>query len=236
MAEEPKGTAGTETAGKVQPAQKVELDLDDAPFLEDDEPEPEPEKQPEPEADADDAPAPPPEEAKLSLKDRLLARLLANKKKLIMAGAGAVLLIGAGVGVNVFLFGEKAEPEPPAVPALPPERVEMRPAPLPQAEVPQFMMRFEPFWVEARDTEGGVRFLTARFTIPTNNPILFAEMSGKLLILRDALFYYLRNQPIKPLNTPELAAKFKEDLLAVLNEHLGSGKADEILIEEFLIQ
>ncbi|MCC8193169.1 MAG: hypothetical protein LIP28_00770, partial [Deltaproteobacteria bacterium] len=75
---------------------KVELDLDDAPFLEDAEPEPEPEKAAEP------APvvASPARTEPASLKERLLA----DKKKLLFAGSAAVGLLVAAVAVNMFLF------------------------------------------------------------------------------------------------------------------------------------
>ena len=204
-------------------AEKVELDLDDAPFLAEDEPEPV--KKPEREPARPSAP-PVPAEAGPSLKDKLLA----NKKILIIAGAGVVVLIAA----MVFLFS--GEPEPAPAPAPAPETVEVRPQQLPPAEVSQFTVQFEPFWVEIRDTEGAIRFLTCRFTLPTENPVLFAEMTGKRLILRDALFYYLRNQPIISLSDGARVQEFKGELMTVLNEHLGSGKVNEILIEEYLIQ
>lgn len=233
MAEEPK-TAPQAPSPPSKDNAKVELDLDDAPFLEEEEeeeeePKPEPVKPPEP---GKAAPAPAARE-KPSLKDRLLA----NKKKLILAGGGAVLLLAAAVGVNVFLFsGEDAPPPPPAAPAPDPEKILAAPKPLPEAPVPQFTMQWEPFWVEIKDTEGAVRFLTCKFSVPTDNPILFTEMNAKNLILRDAIFYYLRNQPIISLRDEEKTQALKSDLLTVMNEHLGSGKVSEILIEDYIVQ
>lgn len=205
---------------------KVELDLDDAPFLEDD-PAPEPAKEPEtvPPGEVVVAASPP--------SPGLLQRLTANKKKLAVAGGCAVFLLVAAVLVNVFLF---SEPEPPSPPQPEPEKVAIAPKPLPPAATPNFTAQFEPFWVELKDTEGAIRFLTFRFSIPTNNEILFAEMNGKMLILRDALFYYLRNQPIISLRDEASAQEFKADLMTVINEHLGSGKISEILILDYLIQ
>lgn len=234
MAEEPKTADAAKSAAQSPSSKvnaKVELDLDDAPFLEEEEEEaaPEPAKEPEPKKAAP-APAAP---EKLSLKDRLLS----NKKKLILAGGGAVVLLVAAVTVNVFLFsGEEAPPPPVAAPAPDPEVVLAAPKPLPEAPVPQFTMQWEPFWVELKDTEGAVRFLTCKFSVPTDNPILFTEMNAKGLILRDAIFYYLRNQPIISLRDEEKVQDLKSDLLTVMNEHLGSGKVSEILIEDYLVQ
>ncbi|SBV90726.1 Flagellar basal body-associated protein FliL [uncultured delta proteobacterium] len=238
MAEELDSNGAPEAAGKPsgeKPAAskakvdaKVELDLDDAPFLDEDEPEPEPEPEKKPAAapeKAKPADAGPP-----TLKERLLA----NKKKLIMAGGGGVLLLVLAVCVNVFLFsGEKT---PPPSPAPEPEKVLAAPKPLPEAPVPRHILQLEPFWVEIKDTEGAIRFLTLKFSVPTENPVLFAEMNGKKLILRDALFYYLRNQPIISLTDEAKAQAFKRDILTVMNEHLGSGKISEILIQDYLVQ
>ncbi len=151
---------------------KVELDLDDAPFLEDDEPEPAPEPAKAPPQAREAAPPP----VELSRKDRLLA----NKKKLIFAGGGAVVLLAAAIAVNLFLFpGDETSSSQP--PALEPEKVLAAPKPLPPAPVPPFVMQWEPFWVELKDTEGAVRFLTCKFSIPTDNPTIFDEMNKKKL-------------------------------------------------------
>ena len=205
---------------------KVELDLDDSPFLEDDEPEPEPQKTSAPPQESN-APA---QEARPSVKDRLSA----NKKKVIMAAGAALLLFGAAMVVNVSILPTKDMPPPP-----PPEPEKAAPAPAPpQPPVPPPVMtlQWEPFWVELKDTEGDSRFLTLRFSIPTENPALYGEMSGKIFILRDAVFYYLRNQPIISLKDDARVQAFKSDLLTVMNEHLGSGKVSEILIQEYFVQ
>ena len=206
---------------------KVELDLDDAPFLEDDEPEPTPE--PEKVSAKNQDAAPPP--AKPSIKNRLLA----NKKKLILAGGGAVVLVAVAIAVNMFLFSDGDKPPPPP-PVPDPEKVLVTPQPLPPAPVSNFLMQWEPFWVELKDTEGAVRFLTGKFSIPTDNQTLFIEMNVKKLILRDAIFYYLRNQPIISLTDDAKVQTFKSDILTVLNEHLASGKVNELLIEDYLVQ
>ena len=225
IADEGAPSAETSPASRSKVDKKVELDLDDAPFLEDDEPEPEPEPK--------KAPPPVRESAPLPDKPSLRDRLNANRKKLILAGGGAVVLLIAAIAVNMLLFSDDTPPQPVAPE---PEKVLAAPKTLPPAPTPQFLMQWEPFWVELKDTEGAVRFLTCTFSIPTDNQVLFAEMNVKKLILRDALFYYLRNQPILSLTDTDRVQVFKSDLLTVLNEHLSSGKANELLIQDYLVQ
>lgn len=199
---------------------KVELDLDDAPFLED---EPEKEEKAAPAAKKAASPAEPAPSATPAPK------LSARKKKLIIAGAGGAGIIVLAVLAGVFLFSGKAEPPPP--PEITEEHAK---APPPPAQ--EYTMQWEPFWVEMKDTEGATRFLTIKFTVPTTNPIVFAEMNARKLVLRDALFYYLRQQPALSLSDAAKAAALKSDLLTVINEHLASGKVSDILIQDYLLQ
>ena len=205
---------------------KVELDLDDSPFLEDDEPEPESQEKTALTSESD-APA---QEAPPSLKSRLFA----SKKKIIMTAGAAVLLFGAAIVVNISILPSKDMPPPPP---HEPEKVAVAPVtPVAPSPPPVLTLQWEPFWVELKDTEGDSRFLTLRFSVPMENPALYGEMSGKIFILRDAVFYYLRNQPIISLKDETRVQAFKSELLTVMNEHLGSGKASEILIQEYFVQ
>ena len=203
---------------------KVELDLDDAPFLDD-----EPEEDTEASAGAD-------EPAAASSEPEIIAVPAPapdnKKKKLIMAGAGGLIIVILAVVVNVFLFSGDTPPPPPPEPP----KEDQAKTPPPPPPVQEYMMQWEPFWVELKDTEGASRFLTIKFSIPTTNPIVFAEMNGKKLILRDALFYYLRNQPIISLSDEAKATELKSELLTTINEHLGSGKVNDILIQDYLLK
>ncbi|CAK7063981.1 MAG: hypothetical protein DELT_01557 [Desulfovibrio sp.] len=202
---------------------KVELDLDDAPFL--DEEEEEQAAAPPPEEEA----AAPPVTAPLPATEPAPAN---KKKKLILAGIGGVVIIIVGVVANVFLFSGKTDAPPPP----PPPVADVTETPPPPPPPQEFVMAWEPFWVEMKDTEGASQFLTIKFSVPTKNPIVFAEMNGRKLIIRDALFYYLRKQPILSLSDEAKVTALKDDLLTVINERLGSGKVSEILIEDYLLQ
>ncbi len=236
MAQTPSDAAGQSPADSgadaaaAKIAQKVELDLDDAPFL-NEEPEPEPEKEPEAEENPQNVSLELP--AKKSRLQLLKERLLSNKKRLAIAGASFVLLLAAGIGVNVFLSGA---PKPPPAPEPRKIVVDDAPKPLPAAPVSQYTLRWDPFWVEQKDSEGATRFLICRFAIPTDNPTLYAEMQQKKITLRDAFFYYLRNLPLTPLTTEAGTRKLKQELMTVVNEHVASGKVEDIYIEEYLIK
>lgn len=206
---------------------KVELDLDDAPFLDDD-----PEEAEKPAAVTGKADAP----AQLNTTSVPEAKPGNKKKKLLIAGVGGAVTIVLAVVVSVFLFFGGDTPLPPPPPPPEPTVEEQAKTPPSPPPVQEYIMQWEPFWVELKDTEGASRFLTITFSTPTTNQVLLAEMNGKKYILRDALFYYLRNQPIISLSDEEKATTLKSDLLTVLNEHLGSGKVNDILIQEYLLQ
>lgn len=232
------GPAGTSGTGASSPSgsggQKVELDLDDAPFLEDDEPEQK--EEPKEAAPADSTPEAPPQEA--PVPQTFMQRLLANKKRLILAGAAFVLLVAAAIAVNVFMGGDDAPAPPPPPPQVEPTPVALPEGPpaLPEAPAPKHVMNFAPFWVEQKDTEGNIRFLSLTFATPTDNTMLFMELGGKMVILRDALFYYLSNRPPVMIQDETIMESLKSDLMTVINEHVGNGKINDIYIQSYLIQ
>ena len=219
---------------------KVELDLDDAPFLEEDEPAPAPAPEPEaaPEKSAETAPAK--IEAKPGFKALLKARLaglLGNKKRLIIIGGSAGLLIVLAVVVNVFLFGEK-KPDAPKAPEKPApvyEVVSGAPAPLTPAKAPYaHLVQWEPFLIEQRGEDGGLRFVTCKIAIPAADDAQYVELTAKRVVLRDAVYYFLSNRPPELLSTPEKNKIMRDDIVGVLNGHLATVLKD-VYIEEYLV-
>jgi flagellar FliL protein len=165
-----------------------------------------------------------------------MRRLLANKKRLILAGASFVFLAAAGIGVNIFMGGEKTPPPPPPGEAPRPEQLPAGPPPLSAAALPKYTLSFEPFWVEQKDAEGAIRFLSLAFAVPTDNDMLFAELNGKRIVLRDALFYYLSRRPLVTLQDEATMESLKSDLATVINEHVANGKINDIFIENYLVK
>ena len=216
---------------------KVELDLDDAPFLADDEPAAPP--PPEPEAAAE-SPLPAladkqPEAPKKGDRLRgLFAKLLADKKRLIIAGGAGLLLIVIAVVVNVFLFGEKKAP-PPTKPAPVYEVIPDTPPPLEAAKLPYaHLIQWEPFLVEQRGDDGGIRFVTCKISIPAADQMQYAELMAKRIVLRDAVYYFLANRRPELLSTEEKNKAMREDIVGVLNGHLTTVVKD-VYIEEYMV-
>lgn len=208
------------------PSVKVELDIEDAPFLQ----EPEEAKPPvkEPEKPAPAASAPPAEPS--AFKHRLAA-LLANKKRLAVIGAGLLVILIAPVVISMFLHKTPApapqEPERRLVPDEPPR--EDTPS------GPKYLFKGEPFLIELRGSEGEILFLRTRFTIPTDNPALYAELQAKNIAVRDAIYYYLSNKPVTFLSDSALTEALKKDLISVINEHMSADKIQELYIEDYLV-
>ena len=225
---------GAPSSASKAPSVKVELDIEDAPFLE--EPKEEVKKEP-PKAAEKPAEAPKADKAaKIKFMDRLKP-LLANKKKLAIIGGALVLIIVAAVAGNIFL-SKKADPPAPVAAAEPePQRIVVtgEAPPMPSAPVPKFLYKWEPFLIERRTPEGEIRFLRCRFTIPTDNPTLYGELQAKRIPLRDAVFYYLVNKPLTFLSDSKKTEELKQDLLSVVNEHISSEKVKELYIEEYLV-
>ncbi len=210
------------------PSVKVELDIEDAPFLQEAE-----EAKPKPKPKEPEKPAQAPADAKpksgLKLK---LAALLANKKRLAIIGGGLLLILLAPIAITMFLNKAPAPPPPQEpvrklVPEEPPR--ENTPA------GPKFLFKLDQFFIERRGSEGEIRFLRCRFTIPTENPNLYAELQMKNIAVRDAIYYYLNNKPVTFLSDSTQTEVLKKDLISVINEHVSAEKIQELYIEEYLV-
>ena len=208
--------------------QKVDLDLDDAPFLEDEPEEAAPE--PEPEAPPLDEPAP--EEAKP-----------ASKKRLILIVAALVLLLAAG-GAAFFLLRKKPppplvkEPEPPAPvqeapvpPPMPPE-----PPPMPPKPKEERIVKLAPFLVDVTDAQGHTHFLNIRFAAATYEASAELEFKRNRIVVRDAVYYYLKNKPLEFYTDKNNADVIKKDVLSVINQFVGAQPLDNLLIEDLLVR
>lgn len=216
------------------PAFKVELDIDDAPFLEEEEEEAPPEPAPAPAPAA--APAKASEAAPAakgpSFLQRFLTRLRSDKKLKILLAGGLLILIVVPVALIFLLGGDDAPPPPPPPPPevqAPEKKVE---AP---AEPAEHLFPLEPFFVERRGSEGEIRFLRCSFTIVTRDSGIQRELAVKKIVVRDSVYYYLHNKPLTFLQDKDAALTLKTDVISVINEHLTLGKIDDLLIEDYFI-
>ena len=89
--------------------------------------------------------------------------------------------------------------------------------------------------MEIRGTEGEIRFLRCRFSIPTDSQPLFNELRVKTIALRDSIYYYLDNKPLTFLSDQGAREALKQDLISVINEHASADKIHNLYIEEYLI-
>ncbi|AGW12953.1 flagellar basal body-associated FliL family protein [Megalodesulfovibrio gigas] len=211
---------------------KVELDLDDAPFLDEEEevaPEPEQPAVPAPAVDA--APARP---SVLALLVERAREFLATKKGKIALGVAGTLLAGL---VGLLLWSDSPPPPPPPAPPPPVEEtapeVELEPE---STTGYDFIVSLEPFMVEYLQPNGTYRFLMARFSLATGSERVSFDVRNKLVVLRDAIFYYLRNKDMLFLSDTNNVAQLKKDLLSVINQYMAGDQLEVVLIEEYLIK
>lgn len=204
----------------VQASQKVQLDIDDAPFL----------------MAFDDAPAlasssgSSPAAVEMSEGD---ARKQARKKKIIkMCAIGILVILIAAFVVWYFVLSSTP---PPTEPSQVEPTVIVVPSPKSLAGPVEFKIEFAPFMVEQRDATT-VRFLQARFTGIAKDEGTMVEARAKALVLRDAIYYYLRNKKheylVDSANTPTI----KEDLLDIVNGCLTQGKMEDILLVNYIMK
>lgn len=203
--------------------QKVDLDLDDAPFLEDEKEEPAPEAAAEDTSPFDEAP----QEGKPAGKKRLF----------LLLGLGLLLVAGAAA----FFLLRKPKPTPPPPPPAPVE--ELVPPPMPEPPPPEppappkeRVMTMAPFLVEMTDAKGRTRFLTIRFTAVTLDPAVELEFRRNIIVVRDAVYYYLKNKNMAFLTDKNNVETLKKDVLSVINQFIGAQPLDNLLIEEYLVK
>ena len=190
---------------------KVELDLDDAPFLTEQAPPP---------AKKEDAPLQTPEEAPPP-----------NKKKKLIIIAAAALVVVLVAAAAIWWFVLRTPPPPPPEPVKP--EVIVVPTPKSPTAKSDSVKELAPF-VIPRQTAKGARFLICKFSTVSQSPRVGMEIDQKLIPLRDALYYYLSSKTDAFLLDPASAPTIKKDLSGVLNDYLTQGRIDDILFESYL--
>ncbi|WP_239057889.1 flagellar basal body-associated FliL family protein [Pseudodesulfovibrio sp. JC047] len=203
--------------------QKVDLDLDDAPFLEDEDDE-------EILDGEEETPLLPESEEKSPNK---FAGLFKNK--IVLVSAGIILLL---VAVIILLLLRKPEAPPPPPPPLPTQTENLRaPETTPVTTVtPQILIRLDPFLIEQKDAEGTTRFLEIRVLVSTDDEGLSMQFKQETYAVRNALFYYLKNKDLEFLSDTENSDKLKKELLAIINQYMGFGQFETLMFEQYLVR
>lgn len=205
---------GTLAAGEFESlaGQKVQLDIDDAPFLLDPD-------------DVPDVPATTDSQPPVPVEDKPRR----NKKMLIAAVLIILLLVGGAIWFFVFRGAPDlvAPPEPPVI---------VVPTPKAPAVPRDFTTKLEPFWVPLTDDAGQSRFLVATFVLSTPEDQVNQEIQDKLVTLRDAIFYYLRNKDYLFLLDAANAETIRADLLGTINNYIVRGELRDLYFDSYLMQ
>lgn len=195
---------------------KVELDLDDAPFLQPPE---------------DDLPAKQEDNLPAEPEDQAVVQARQKKKKLLLQAAGAVVGLLLILGAAAWWFFLRTPP--PAPDTLKPEVIVVPSKPTVKTK-PDYVKEFAPFLVPRDDGKSKTRFLVCKFSAVSKDASLGKEMDQKMISLRDAMYYYLRSKSNEYLMDPRNGPAIKQDLASVLNDYLTQGKIEDILFESYL--
>jgi flagellar FliL protein len=182
---------------------KVELDLEGAPFLE---------------AEPPPAPAPSPVQQSGAPQEAPAPKKSKKKLLLIFGLAGFVFLGGISTAAYFLFFRSSTVADaPPGVEVV---VIPSTAPPLPAAPTSQYNLMWPPFWVEVQDPEGEARLVYCKLTLPTNNAHIFMQLNAKNIILRDAVYYYLRHKPYAELADLRRLDKMKVEILNVINYYI----------------
>jgi len=149
-----------------------------------------------------------------------------------------VLLLAGGTA-TYFLLRKPAAPPPAEVtpePAPQPVPEPTPPPPPPPKPKPEIVIPMEPFLVEMTDPKGLTRFLSVRFTAVTQDPTVEMEFRRNIIVLRDAVYYYLKNKSMAFLTDKNNTDVLKKDVLSVINQFMGARPLDNLLIEDYLVK
>lgn len=194
---------------------KVELDLEDAPFLKDETETPE-----EPEDSvADNAAGQEPETEE--------AKPFSKKKKILLIGGGVALIVIVALGVFVVPALLENKPTLQNIIVVPNPKVTQAPK--------VFQVKLDPFILECTDSAGSKKFLQASFILSTSNYDVYHEISNNQKVLRDAIYYYLEIQDTDTLLDTTHQQQLKLGLLDILNKYIINGQLEDLFIDSFLV-
>lgn len=194
---------------------KVELDLDDAPFLQTEEKTPAKTEM--------DEELPP-------NQDEEEARRRKKKKLLIIGGAAAAVLVVGCVAVWWFFFRSPSS----VMPTAPEPEVVVVPSTSGPSGPQDIVREFAPFIVPTMDASGKTEFLVCKFAAISHDPAVNKEVQSQIVPLRDAIYYYLRSKDNAFLLDARNGGEIKRDLLSVFNDYLTQGKLEDIVFESYL--
>ena len=210
------------TTDASQALPKVQLDIDDAPFLREKEPEapPRPPKKIEEADEALPTDPKPTEDTGPSKK----------KKRIIIIASALLALLLAGGGGATWWFVLRTPPPAPQVVVVP--------SPATDSAQADFLIPLAPFWLELASSsvrhKDQIFFLVCKFTAIAKSEDVVQEAQNKIIVIRDALYFYLRNKDLEFLTSPDNTQTVKDDLISVINGYLALGEVDDMLFERYI--
>ncbi len=194
---------------------KVELDLEDAPFLDNAQ-----ETKEEQKSDKES-------KTEIAETNEQEDKVPSKKKKYILIGAGVAFLLIAVLAVFAVPRFFEEEPVLQNVIVVPSQEVRSAPK--------VFQVAFDPFVLECTDVNGVIRFVKASFILSTSDFDVYHEISNNQKVLRDAIYYYLEIQDAATLLDTTNQQQIKLGLLEAVNKYVVNGKIDDLYIDSFLI-
>lgn len=210
--------------------QKVELDLDDALFLEFEDKEPPPPTPAEPQPTFEPEPEAPGQEALPTATTRIPFKF--TQKKIVIFGIAATLCLLLGAGSAYYFMTSGLQPESQDTKHNQTTANEDANS---SATGQLSIYSFDRFQVEY--TVGSqVRFLICRFAIPDANATLRLELQNKDVAIRDGIYHYLKNSPISFLNNSANHEKLKADIVAIINTFVTNAEVSSVHFEEYVVK
>ena len=200
-------------------AQKVQLDIEDAPFLTD------PNEAPPPA----EAPAVPDKKAPKSTEDAPEEAPKNKKKLIIIAAAGLLLLIIIAGAAFVFLSAPEED-------VIILQNIITVPTP-PEELIPTFFqVTLDPFWVELQKKDNGAKFIIATFTLSMDTQDVHDEVTKNLKVVRDAIYYYLIHTGSDFLVHPDNVEKVRNGISEIVNQYVVNGPITDVYFDSFLMK
>ena len=137
-----------------------------------------------------------------------------------------------------FFLGRSKTPAP--LPKVPPKTEEKKPnvvvvpsAPKSRAG-PDVIRDFDLFIVPIGTSLSDAKFLVCKFSTISKSPAVNNEIDHKMLLLRDAVFFYLNGKSADYLLDSGNAKEIKQNLVDILNDYLQRGKLEDVLLDSYL--
>jgi len=198
--------------------QKVQLDIEDAPFL----------TEPEDEPTAEIATTSETAVATVA-KDEADAEPKSKKKLIIIIGAALVLLIALAVGAFLFFGGKDAE-------VIIPQNIIVVPSPPAETLPTSFQIKLDPFWIDLENDQSGAKFLVGTFVVAVELRSVKKEIETNIKIVRDAIYYYLIGVDVEFLLDLNNAEEIRAGIGEILAQYVRSGPITDIYFDSFLMK